>query len=48
MFPGIPVLYTGPMTHPTRYFFCGIGGSGMLPLALILLGHGHTIEGSDR
>ena len=36
------------MTHPTRYFFCGIGGSGMLPLALILLGHGHTIEGSDR
>ncbi len=36
------------MTHPTRYFFCGIGGSGMLPLALILLDQGHTIEGSDR
>lgn len=36
------------MTYPTRYFLCGIGGSGMLPLALILLGHGHIIEGSDR
>ena len=36
------------MTHPTRYFFCGIGGSGMLPLALILLDQGHIIEGSDR
>ena len=36
------------MTKPTRYFFCGIGGSGMLPLALILLDQGHTIEGSDR
>ncbi len=36
------------MTHPKRYFFCGIGGSGMLPLALILLDQGHTIEGSDR
>ena len=36
------------MTHPTSYFFCGIGGSGMLPLALILLDQGHIIEGSDR
>ena len=36
------------MTKHNRYFFCGIGGSGMLPLALILLGHGHSIEGSDR
>lgn len=36
------------MTHPTPYFFCGIGGSGMLPLALILLDQGHIIEGSDR
>jgi UDP-N-acetylmuramate--alanine ligase len=33
-------------THP--WFFCGIGGSGMLPLALILKGHGATIAGSDR
>lgn len=36
------------MTQPNRYFFCGIGGSGMLPLALILLDQGHIIEGSDR
>lgn len=33
-------------THP--WFFCGIGGSGMLPLALILKGHGAEIAGSDR
>ncbi len=32
--------------HP--WFFCGIGGSGMLPLALILKGHGATVAGSDR
>lgn len=36
------------MTQSQRYFFCGIGGSGMLPLALILLDQGHIIEGSDR
>ena len=30
------------------WFFCGIGGSGMLPLALILKGHGATVAGSDR
>ncbi|HEX3664037.1 MAG TPA: Mur ligase family protein [Rhizomicrobium sp.] len=30
------------------YFFCGIGGSGMLPLALILRGHGAAVSGSDR
>ncbi|MEO6092252.1 MAG: Mur ligase family protein [Novosphingobium sp.] len=30
------------------WFFCGIGGSGMLPLALILHGHGAEIAGSDR
>jgi UDP-N-acetylmuramate--alanine ligase len=30
------------------YFFCGIGGSGMLPLALILRGHGAIVAGSDR
>lgn len=33
---------TGP------YFFCGIGGSGMLPLALILRAKGCVVEGSDR
>ena len=30
------------------WFFCGIGGSGMLPLALILKGHGSIVAGSDR
>jgi UDP-N-acetylmuramate--alanine ligase len=30
------------------WFFCGIGGSGMLPLALILKGLGAKIAGSDR
>ncbi|MBY0420875.1 MAG: hypothetical protein K2Q06_01135, partial [Parvularculaceae bacterium] len=33
---------------PKTYFLCGIGGSGMLPLALILKAEGHRIEGSDR
>ena len=33
-------------SHP--WFFCGIGGSGMLPLALILRGQGAVIAGSDR
>ena len=32
--------------HP--WFFCGIGGSGMLPLALILRGKGAEVAGSDR
>ncbi len=36
------------MTDDAPYFFCGIGGSGMLPLALILRGQGHAVEGSDR
>lgn len=31
-----------------RWFFCGIGGSGMLPLALILRGLGAEVAGSDR
>ncbi|MEL7190185.1 MAG: Mur ligase family protein [Pseudomonadota bacterium] len=29
-------------------FFCGIGGSGMLPLAQIAHGSGHAVAGSDR
>jgi UDP-N-acetylmuramate--alanine ligase len=33
-------------THP--WFFCGIGGSGMLPLATILKGRGAEVSGSDR
>jgi UDP-N-acetylmuramate--alanine ligase len=32
--------------HP--WFFCGIGGSGMLPLATILRGQGAEVAGSDR
>jgi UDP-N-acetylmuramate--alanine ligase len=31
-----------------EWFFCGIGGSGMLPLALILRGMGAQVAGSDR
>lgn len=34
------------LTRP--FFFCGIGGSGMLPLAQILAGRGAAIAGSDR
>ncbi|GGC17920.1 UDP-N-acetylmuramate--L-alanine ligase [Novosphingobium marinum] len=30
------------------WFFCGIGGSGMLPLAMILKGLGARVAGSDR
>ncbi len=30
------------------YFFCGIGGSGMLPLAVLLYKSGHVVIGSDR
>lgn len=33
---------------PKSYFFCGIGGSGMLPLAMILKGQGAEVSGSDR
>ncbi len=36
------------MSRDTSYFFCGVGGSGMLPLALILKGRGFAVEGSDR
>jgi UDP-N-acetylmuramate--alanine ligase len=35
-----------PMTN--QYFFCGIGGSGMLPLAAILRAGGARVSGSDR
>jgi len=30
------------------YFFVGIGGSGMMPLAMILAGRGAKVAGSDR
>ena len=36
------------MTDGKSYFFVGIGGSGMLPLAMILAGTGATVAGSDR
>ena len=32
----------------STYFFCGIGGSGMLPLASILRARGSRVAGSDR
>ncbi len=36
------------MNQAKSYFFCGIGGSGMLPLACILRGQGSDVAGSDR
>ena len=36
------------MDETKSYFFCGIGGSGMLPLALIVQGRGDRVAGSDR
>ncbi|HEU4838270.1 MAG TPA: Mur ligase family protein [Micavibrio sp.] len=36
------------MSAAPHYFVCGIGGSGMLPLAIILQGLGYTVSGSDR
>src|SRR5215468_5894322 len=36
------------MSQPVDYFFCGIGGSGMTPLALIVQARGGRVEGSDR
>lgn len=36
------------MSLMRSYFFCGVGGSGMLPLAMILRGKGVAVAGSDR
>lgn len=36
------------MIPSKRYFFCGVGGSGMAPLALIMRARGATVAGSDR
>lgn len=36
------------MTSAKSYFFSGIGGSGMLPLACILRARGAEVAGSDR
>src|SRR6516165_5617047 len=30
------------------YFFCGVGGSGMTPLAMLIKARGGLVEGSDR
>src|SRR5499433_1648201 len=36
------------MSRLGDYFFCGAGGSGMAPLALIIQARGGRVEGSDR
>ncbi|MDT9598229.1 UDP-N-acetylmuramate--L-alanine ligase [Sphingosinicella rhizophila] len=36
------------MKETKSYFFCGIGGSGMLPLACIVKASGAEVAGSDR
>lgn len=36
------------MSQSKSYFMSGIGGSGMLPLALILRARGYAVAGSDR
>src|ERR1700750_5873 len=36
------------MSELKDYFFCGVGGSGMTPLALIIQAKGGRVEGSDR
>lgn len=36
------------MHQPISYFFCGIGGSGMSPLAAIVKARGARVAGSDR
>ena len=36
------------MSEDKSYYFCGIGGSGMLPLAMIVKATGARVSGSDR
>jgi UDP-N-acetylmuramate--alanine ligase len=36
------------MNDPRTYHFCGVGGSGMLPLAAIVRATGARVTGSDR
>jgi UDP-N-acetylmuramate--alanine ligase len=36
------------MAENNSYFFCGIGGSGMFPLAMIVAARGDSVSGSDR
>ncbi|WP_120717818.1 glutamate ligase domain-containing protein [Tsuneonella amylolytica] len=41
-------MHESPDPAARPWFFCGIGGSGMLPLAQIVHGMGGTVAGSDR
>ncbi|MEM7688366.1 MAG: Mur ligase family protein [Pseudomonadota bacterium] len=41
-------LVDAPQLDGRPFFFCGIGGSGMLPLAQIVHGLGYEVAGSDR
>ncbi|MBI1339983.1 UDP-N-acetylmuramate--alanine ligase [bacterium] len=43
-----PAQAGSPGEARPAYFLCGIGGSGMLPLAMILKESGASVEGSDR
>src|SRR3546814_11873491 len=43
-----PRPYRAAMSENKSYFFCGIGGSGMLPLAMIVAARGSAVSGSDR
>jgi UDP-N-acetylmuramate--alanine ligase len=43
-----PRPYRAAMSENKSYFFCGIGGSGMLPLAMIVAARGAKVSGSDR
>ncbi len=43
-----PSPYRAGMSENKSYFFCGVGGSGMLPLALIVAARGASVAGSDR
>jgi UDP-N-acetylmuramate--alanine ligase len=36
------------MAENKSYVFCGVGGSGMLPLAMIVAARGAAVSGSDR
>lgn len=36
------------MIQGNEYFFCGVGGSGMAPLAMIVTARGGIVAGSDR
>src|SRR3984893_7315103 len=36
------------MSGQRDYFFCGVGGSGMTPLALIVQARGGRVGGADR